>query len=972
MSVTREMREPDAVSRRNFLKLGGGLGLSLSLSQLAGVVSPAFVRSALAAERPVAYAGWEDLYRQMWKWDNVAWGSHSNVCLPGGCSFRVYTKDGVVWREEQTANSAASNPNYPDYNPLGCQKGCGFHNVLYGKERVKYPLKRVGKRGEGKWKRISWDAALAEVADSIIDACESYGPETVIMDAPHAHMGSVGYAGSFRFNRLLGGVSTDTNLLTGDFFMGVFETLGKMHLGYTADNLHDAELIFITHANWSYTMPALYHFLTEARYNGIELVVMAPDFSPTAPQADIHVPVGVGTDAAFWLGCCNVMVTEKLYDAGFVKEQTDLALLVRTDTGRYLRAPDVTGSGREDQLYFFDTKTSRVVEAPRGTLAFDGDQALEGTYKVTLADGKEVQVTPAFELLKKQLQDYTPEKASKQCGVDAELIRELGRKVARKRTCSYIGYNSPKHYHGDLMERALLLAMALSGNWGKPGTGFNVWAFPGDALDSLVAQDRLMAQGGGSAEFGAIKKEVSERLRREDPTVTDEIVDIKFMEEVSRRTRLLPAAIFLNDHAGYDKIWNHRSWQDPAMKKNFGEYLQEAIDKGWWGDDLRQPPRGVDPQVSLQIAHNPLRRVRQGRTQYPQVYYPKLKMLWTIEPRMSSSAMFCDIVLPAALYYEKWDLSVSLLSNPRIAFMEKVVEPPGEAKDEWEIFSLLLNKIGERAKARKLVEYSDSRGEKRKYGDLHRLFTLDGGLATGKQVVAEMTAVNTAVGVFPKNYTVEQFRKDGQVPVQGMGMGHLKELMAGEYTPGKPFYCLGEHLTHKRVYPTYARRAQFYIDHPWFIEVGEALPVHKPVPKIGGDHPFMITGGHPRHSVHSVHLANDQFAQLHRGRPVVHINDKEAAKRGIEDGDDVVVFNDINEAVLMARTTPAVRPDQVVVYFWETYQYKGWKSLDDLLVGQPKALHFAGGYEQVGRWYISNGSPSPASDRGVRVDIRKA
>jgi anaerobic selenocysteine-containing dehydrogenase len=197
-------------------------------------------------------------------------------------------------------------------------------------------------------------------------------------------------------------------------------------------------------------------------------------------------------------------------------------------------------------------------------------------------------------------------------------------------------------------------------------------------------------------------------------------------------------------------------------------------------------------------------------------------------------------------------------------------------------------------------------------------------------------------------------------------------MVATEFFPDKPFYSLDDHLTGKRVYPTYARRAQFYIEHPWFLEVGEAFPVHKAVPKIGGDHPFMITGGHPRHSVHSLHMSNDQFAQLHRGRPVVHVNDKAAARRGIKDGDEVILFNDVNECIVMARTTPAVRPDQVIVYFWENYLHKQWKAYNDLLVGQPKALHLAGGYDQVGRFYFLNGTPSPCSDRGVRVNIRKA
>ncbi|HEX2797952.1 MAG TPA: hypothetical protein VHN38_12800, partial [Immundisolibacter sp.] len=75
-----------SVTRRSFLKAGGGAALALSLNQLAATVSPTFVRQACAAEKPIAYRGTEDLYRQIWNWDKVTWGSHTNVCLPGSCS----------------------------------------------------------------------------------------------------------------------------------------------------------------------------------------------------------------------------------------------------------------------------------------------------------------------------------------------------------------------------------------------------------------------------------------------------------------------------------------------------------------------------------------------------------------------------------------------------------------------------------------------------------------------------------------------------------------------------------------------------------------------------------------------------------------------------------------------------------------------------------------------------------------------
>jgi len=355
----------------------------------------------------------------------------------------------------------------------------------------------VGPRGSGKWQRISWDEALDEVAEAIVDGIEEFGPDSFLLDGAHFHAGGVAYAGVYRFNRILGGVSLDWNIMNGDIFMGFHETLGKMNMAFSADNLLDAELIIMTCANWSYTAPPLYHFITEARYNGTEFVSIAPDYSPSTVHADYHVPIKTGGDAAFWLGMCQVMIEDDLIDRPFMKEQTDLALLRRKDTGKFLRQADIDGEGRDDQFYFWDLKTGGMAKAPRGTLAFDGDQALEGDYTATLADGTEVDVEPVFEAVKRQLAaEYTPAKAAKKSGVDAGLIRKLGRKMATKRTLTNVGWGGCKIYHSDLNERALLLASALSGNWGKPGTGQTAYAMPADHIEMLMVMEKPLHEGG--------------------------------------------------------------------------------------------------------------------------------------------------------------------------------------------------------------------------------------------------------------------------------------------------------------------------------------------------------------------------------------------------------------------------------------------------------------------------------------------
>ena len=103
---------------------------------------------------------------------------------------------------------------------------------------------------------------------------------------------------------------------------------------------------------------------------------------------------------------------------------------------------------------------------------------------------------------------------------------------------------------------------------------------------------------------------------------------------------------------------------------------------------------------------------------------------------------------------------------------------------------------------------------------------------------------------------------------------------------------------------------------------------------------------------------------------MLFVNDRVAAERGIEDGEMVRMFNDLDETEIMVSASAAVGPDQVVVYMWEPYQFKNWKSHDSMLIGLPKSIQLAGSYGQLD-YQLTSGGPSPSSDRGLRVDIAK-
>ncbi len=915
---------------------------------------PAKGQQAGNGQSPNAAArrGSEAAYRDQWRWDSVAWGTHCVDCYPGNCPYRVYVKDGRVSFEE-AAGSLAPMGDAPDNNPMGCNKGAGWSRSLYSEERLLHPLKRAGERGEGKWQQVSWDQALTEIADRVLDVIQTSGPEALIHEGTPAEGGRTAqWPCSRLLADLLGGLHTDVNGVINDFQQGCYITWGKFNPPANPSRFH-TELNLIWHANPVYTTIPRYHSTSEGRYHGAEVVLIGPDCSPSHMHADYFIPLRVGSDAALALSMCKVMIDEGSINAAFVKEQTDLPMLVRLDNKRFLRESDIVEEGADDQFFFINSKTGRRVKAPLATLALgDLDPALEGSVNVTLLDGTRVTAVPGFQLLREELEEYAPEKASKVCDVHPDTIRMLARKVATKKTSIGRGMNLCKYYHGDLIERAMCLLLGLSGNWGRIGTGMASWGAGGGGLSGQSIFGAKQAPGREEAQRVVDAGGLAQRfaaLQAMHPTWTQEMVAIEAVHRLTRlgATRMIPTAFLYYFHYGYHDNWNKREWSDPAMKRSFDEYMTEALDSGWW-EGVARPAKEQTPRLLIEVGGNMLRRQRGGQNQLLTHIWPKLETIITVDWRMNTTAMFSDYVLPAAQHYEK--LSFHFLGG----FSDRAAAPAGEAKPEWEIFSMLAHKVEERAKARGFRDYQDEAGRTRSLENLAYRYNL--GLEKEDELVEEWMQDEALTGTLAEGTgNLAYLRKSGQVAT---------------VRSNSPYYGLHDYVEKKIPYPTLTRRAQFYIDHPWFLEAGEAFPVHKENPKMGGDYPFEMTSGHNRWSVHSMNITNELMLQTHRGQPHMVMNSDDAAARGIEDNKPARVLNDMGSFEVPVKVAPWVRPGQVIVYNgWDPYQFEGWKGPMDVEPGMIKWLHLAGGYGHLRYWPIQ-WQPCPV-DRAVRVEVEK-
>jgi len=910
-----------------------------------------------ASEGPAgpAYRSWEDIYREKWAWDRVVKGTCNRADCISACSLNLFVKDGIVWREEQNAIFPQTNSSVPDFNPRGCQKGLSYSDLMYDATRIKYPLRRVGERGSGQWERISWDEALTAIADKVIDVCQEDGPESVVYDFGTTNIDfGPGTPAEFHLMRLLGTTTLDEWAGVGDLPMGAIQTWGLFNADGTSDDWFNAETILVWLGNPVYTRVPEAHFMWEARYHGARVVTIAPDYNATAVHSDLWVNPRVGTDAALALAMCQVIVEEGLLQERYVQEQTDLPFLVREDTHRFLRQSDFTEGGKDDIFYVWDRATNEPRPAPgtagqeEASIALgDLDPALAGTFEVTLANGEGVTVRPVFERLRARLQDYTPERAAAISGVSATTIRDLAHEVARSRSVMiFASWGSCKHYHMDLIQRSMILLLALTGNTGKPGAGMRIGAWWNMSLTYDRALGALIGTGGERPKVRQIEQ-IIQATTRGSSTMT-------------------PVMVWLYAHdEGYAKLVDTDSYQDPDLKRPVGEYVREALEKDWMPVF---PKPGTTPRVFIYSGMNPLRRWPSPDV-IREHLWSKLELIVTWEFRMSSSAMYSDIILPAAGWHEKAGVKFCQSYVPYICVGEKAVEPLYESLSEFDMMARLAATIERRAREREEGQYQDTFGRDYDLRDVARLWSYDGEFGEGDAEKALDVAFSLSPPV--RGTTWEEAARLGAVRVKEAGGYGPITAMASDVKEDEPLYPFAWFVEGKESWPTLTGRQQFYIDHPWYLEAGESLPVHKEAPPAGGDYPLRMTGGHTRWSIHAIWRANRTLLRLQRGQPVMYISQQDARERGLEDHAVAWVRNDVGAFKVRVKLAPSVQPGQVVMYHaWEPYQFEGWVGQQAVNPSPWKPLHLVGDYGQL-HYRFALAQPSHVS-RAMTVELERA
>ncbi len=270
---------------------------------------------------------------------------------PDACSW-------VVTVEAGRALALRGNENHPFTRGGLCAKVTPYLGYAASPDRLLHPLRRVGRKGEGRFVRVSWDDALAELAERIRQASATHGPESIW---PYAGTGTVsllqglGGAGRRLFHHL-GASRHHANICSTAGRAGMLYTTGSP-MGMDPEDLAASGLIVLWGTNTLTTNLHLWPFVTAGRRAGATLVVVDPVRTRTAAQADRHLALRPGTDAALALGVMAHLVgrggTDEEYLArntlGWPRFRDEVLATWSTD-----RAAQVCGLDRADVRWFAD------------------------------------------------------------------------------------------------------------------------------------------------------------------------------------------------------------------------------------------------------------------------------------------------------------------------------------------------------------------------------------------------------------------------------------------------------------------------------------------------------------------------------------------------------------------------------------------------------------------------------------------
>src|SRR5437660_7058768 len=246
--------------------------------------------------------------------------------------------------ESGRAVRVKGDPEHPYTHGGLCVKVAHYEKRTYHQDRVLYPMKRAGRKGEGKFVRISWDEAL-ETTATRLKAIAKENPESIL---PYSYAGTMGLlqGGSMdrRFFHRLGASLLDRTICSTAGMYGMRYTVGGS-VGTNPETVDRAKYILIWGSNVITSNIHLWRYILKARSRGAKIVTIDPLKTKTGEQSDEHIPIMPGTDGALALAMMHIIIRDGLQDQDYVDRYTIgfEALKERVKEYPHLRVREITG-----------------------------------------------------------------------------------------------------------------------------------------------------------------------------------------------------------------------------------------------------------------------------------------------------------------------------------------------------------------------------------------------------------------------------------------------------------------------------------------------------------------------------------------------------------------------------------------------------------------------------------------------------
>ena len=248
------------------------------------------------------------------------------------------------------AVKVAGDPEHPFTNGFLCTKVNRYVERTYHEDRLQYPMRRVGPKGKGQFERVSWDAAIAEIADRLGAIVKSPdGPQAIL---PYSYAGTMGLVQGESMDRrlfhTLGASKLDRTICSTPGLIGMRMTVGA-NVGADAEGVPHSDLILLWGTNTLTSNPHLWPFITQAREKGAKVICIDPIKTRTAAQCDEWLAIRPGTDAALALGMMHVIFAGGLEDKDYLATYTLGEKELRERATEYTpkRVAGITGLSRD-------------------------------------------------------------------------------------------------------------------------------------------------------------------------------------------------------------------------------------------------------------------------------------------------------------------------------------------------------------------------------------------------------------------------------------------------------------------------------------------------------------------------------------------------------------------------------------------------------------------------------------------------